>query len=51
LQQKAKAFLDTRNGGVNAEEVAALRAQLADRDERVKSLEDRLLALEAKNKK
>lgn len=48
LQQKAKAFLESKNGGVNAEEVAALRAEVESKDERIKSLEQRLAALEAK---
>lgn len=47
LQAKAKAFLETKSGSVNAEEVAALRAQVVDRDDRIKSLEERLAALEA----
>lgn len=51
LQQKARAWLEAKSGGVNPEEVAALRAQLADRDDRVKSLEERLSALESKKAK
>lgn len=51
LQQKARAWLETRNGGVNPEELAALRAEVENKDERIKSLEARLAALEAKKPK
>ncbi len=51
LQQKARAWLDAKDGRVNAEEVAALRAELDDRDGRIQSLETRLAALEAKKLK
>ena len=51
LQQKARAWLETKSGGVNPEEVAALRSQLEDREARIKSLEDRFAALEAKKSK
>lgn len=50
LQQKAKAFLESTKGTVNHEELAGLRAQLSDRDERISDLEKRLAALEQKKK-
>ncbi len=47
LKHKAQAYIESRDANKAAEELAALRAQLADRDERVGTLEQRRAALEA----
>lgn len=47
LKQKAQAYLESRDANKSAEQITALRAQLADRDERIATLEQRLTALEA----
>lgn len=48
LQRRAKAWVDTaKNVGVVAEEVVALRQRDADKDERIKALEEKLMLMAA----
>lgn len=42
----AQAFLETRSGEVNAEALAALRAESADKDERIAALESQLAEIQ-----
>jgi len=47
-QQKARAWLETKSGGISPEDITAMRAEIGNKDERIKALEARLAALESK---
>ena len=51
LKAKAQAYLDAREGNKAAEQIAALKAEITNRDTTIESLERRLAALEAGAKK
>jgi hypothetical protein len=51
LQNKARAYLATRDTNKAAEKISALEAEIANRDTRIATLEQRLSALETKAKR